>query len=67
MRNSTDLTVVRRAADVALAGNAPTIEIAMGYNRTNTSPIPMPVLSLLDELRHHPNLWRPHAYPQDAR
>ena len=31
-------------------GNAPTIDAAEGYNRTNTSLIPKPFLSLLDEL-----------------
>jgi LysR family hca operon transcriptional activator len=33
-----------------LEGNAPTIDAAVGYNRTNTSSIPKPFLSLLDEL-----------------
>jgi LysR family transcriptional regulator, hca operon transcriptional activator len=33
-----------------LEGNAPTTDAAVGYNRTNTSPIPKPFLSLLDEL-----------------
>jgi LysR family transcriptional regulator, hca operon transcriptional activator len=36
-----------------LAGNAPTIEVAVGYNRTNTSPILKLFLSRLDELTGH--------------
>jgi LysR family hca operon transcriptional activator len=33
-----------------LAGKAPTIDVAVGYNRTNTSPILKLFLSRLDEL-----------------
>jgi LysR family transcriptional regulator, hca operon transcriptional activator len=33
-----------------LEGNVPTTDAAVGYNRTDTSPIPKPFLSLLDEL-----------------
>jgi hypothetical protein len=33
-----------------LEGNAPTTDAAVAYNRTNTSPIPKPFLSLLDGL-----------------
>ena len=33
-----------------LAGNAPTIDVAVGYNRTNTSPILKLFLTRLDEL-----------------
>jgi LysR family hca operon transcriptional activator len=33
-----------------LEGNAPTIDVAVGYNRTNTSPILKLFLSRLDEL-----------------
>jgi LysR family transcriptional regulator, hca operon transcriptional activator len=33
-----------------LVGNAPTTDAAVVYNRTNTSAIPKPFLSLLDEL-----------------
>jgi LysR family hca operon transcriptional activator len=36
-----------------LAGKAPTIEVAVGYNRTNTSPILKLFLSRLDELTGH--------------
>jgi LysR family transcriptional regulator, hca operon transcriptional activator len=34
-----------------LAGNAPTIDVAVGYNRSNTSPILKLFLSRLDELK----------------
>jgi hypothetical protein len=40
MRNSADLTV-------EFTTNAPTIDVAVGYNRTNTSQIPKLVLSQL--------------------
>jgi LysR family hca operon transcriptional activator len=36
-----------------LAGKAPTIDVAVGYNRTNTSPILKLFLSRLDELTRH--------------
>ena len=36
-----------------LAGKAPTIDVAVGYNRTNTSPILKLFLSRLDELTGH--------------
>jgi LysR family hca operon transcriptional activator len=36
-----------------LEGNAPTIDVAVGYNRTNTSPILKLFLSRLDELTGH--------------
>ncbi|MDT5289666.1 MAG: LysR family transcriptional regulator, hca operon transcriptional activator, partial [Mycobacterium sp.] len=36
-----------------LAGEAPTIEVAVGYNRANTSPILKLFLSRLDELTRH--------------
>jgi LysR family hca operon transcriptional activator len=36
-----------------LAGNAPTIDVAVGYNRTNTSPILKLFLARLDELTGH--------------
>jgi LysR family transcriptional regulator, hca operon transcriptional activator len=36
-----------------LEGNAPTIDVAVGYNRTNTSPILKLFLSRLDELMGH--------------
>jgi LysR family hca operon transcriptional activator len=37
-----------------LVGTPPTIDIAVGYNRTNTSPILKLFLSRLDELTGHP-------------
>ena len=36
-----------------LEGNAPTIDVAVGYNRTNTSPILKLFLSRLEELTGH--------------
>jgi LysR family hca operon transcriptional activator len=36
-----------------LEGNAPTIDVAVGYNRTNTSPMLKLFLSRLDELTGH--------------
>jgi LysR family hca operon transcriptional activator len=36
-----------------LEGNAPTIDVAVGYNRTNTSPILKLFLSRLEELTEH--------------
>jgi LysR family hca operon transcriptional activator len=36
-----------------LAGKAPTIDVAVGYNRTNTSPTLKLFLSRLDELTGH--------------
>jgi LysR family hca operon transcriptional activator len=36
-----------------LQGEAPTIEVAVGYNRTNTSPILKLFLSRIDELTGH--------------
>jgi hypothetical protein len=44
------LAAAQSVASRPQEGNAPTIDAAVGYNRTNTSPIPKPFLSLLDEL-----------------
>jgi LysR family transcriptional regulator, hca operon transcriptional activator len=41
-----------------LEGNAPTIDVAVGYNRTNTSPILKLFLSRLDELTGHTQTWQ---------
>src|SRR6476660_1361834 len=48
-RNLLPRSVVSRP----LAGKAPTIDVAVGYNRTNTSPILKLFLSRLDELTGH--------------
>jgi LysR family transcriptional regulator, hca operon transcriptional activator len=41
-----------------LAGKPPMIDVAVGYNRANTSPILKLFLSRLDELREHPQPWQ---------
>jgi hypothetical protein len=50
MRNSADLTV-------AFTTNAPTIDIAVGWNRTNTSQIPKLALSQLANRAGIQILW----------
>ena len=51
-----------------LAGKAPTIDVAVGYNRTNTSPILKLFLSRLDELTGTLKLDRPNeSHPSQDR